>query len=182
MADIVINMVEVPLSKEREKELLSGIPNLKVLNRLLEPNFQWHRQFLVDNETIEKLTLSRTRLLDAIRLLRNAQYALIQAVTFDGYYMQESESDRDSNHAKADFTRRFFAEYVPLLLYSSGEHASKGIADLFELDEENIKKYKSDPANNIKLTRWAFGEDIRIHGKRVPSEHLNKSISYILVC
>lgn len=129
------------LTREEWDEINASLPDVSSLcNRIRLWPFM---EFLIDfnHNRLHQKRLSQVCFRDSANYLYNARYALGQAIGMRRHYLSRSQKERDENHVLADVRSRFFADYVPLLLYSSGEHARIGVLELLELKAE-VHKYK----------------------------------------
>lgn len=128
-------MTIIPLSdKEWEEihvQLLDCEPLGQRIIKLPPPDYLPLQVYYEDSE---RLRSSNVCLRDAGKFLGKARLALRLAIGVRKYYMGESQSNSDEAWLLAHFESQFYADYVPLLLYSSSEHAHTALAFLFEIN------------------------------------------------
>jgi hypothetical protein len=123
----------VDLSNEEWGAINATLPNVYPLCDRIR---QWDRMEHIsstDLNLLSRVRLSQVCFRDAGTFLNNAEYALGQAIAVRKYFMDRSSKQQDNNHVLADLRSRFYADYVPLLLYSAAEHGRRGIVEIFEL-------------------------------------------------
>jgi hypothetical protein len=70
------------------------------------------------------------------------------------YYLDKSTTANDNDHMLADLRSRFYADYVPLLLHATWEHARVGLLELFNL-KDTVKDIRPK-SFALRQTRKAF--------------------------
>jgi hypothetical protein len=102
-------------------------------------------------EELERIRLSRVCLHDAAEDIRGAGYALKQAVDVKNDYLAQTDSEQSNRElvALAYYFGRFYADYVPLLLYSSAKDALDAIYYLFNWETKN---------ETGKALKWLLGD------------------------
>lgn len=125
-------MSPVALSNEEWAEINADLPNVEfVCNRILTwPPVDQISLFEFTPDLASRLRLSNVCFRDAAHNVRNARYALGQAVAVRKYYLARRKAERDNDHLSADVYSRFYADYVPLLLYSASDHTFAGLLEL----------------------------------------------------
>lgn len=146
----------IPLSQEEWNSINESLPDV---HPLIERVINWpYVEYIYspDLELLKRLRLSYVRFRDAVEKLRNAHYAMTQALGVRKYYSAQSVSAKDENAVKADWYSRFYMDYVPLLLCSAVNHCLTGVVELHALKEE-LPHYKGDYLLK-KLVNWAYTE------------------------
>jgi len=120
-------------------------------------------RFDMNATKIEQFRLSSACYRDARRNVQGARFALGQALGVKKLYHINRVPDLpdDSNEVLGHFYGQFYADYVPLLLYSAAEHALKGLFLLygFEVGERKgkpwlkhtIKRFEEEDTENTTL-------------------------------
>ena len=122
----------------------SNLPNTSVVISRIA-NFPYHDWIssnpLKDPEfqELERIRLARVCLHDAAEDIRGAGYALKQTVDVKNDYLAQADSQESNREliALAHYFGRFYADYVPLLLYSSAKDALDAIYTLYGLNLKN---------------------------------------------
>ncbi len=120
---------------------------------IVGPYVEWISGF--EFQQVGCVRLSRVCLYDAANDVRNAHYALGQAIAVRKYFGDRSKSERDNDAVLADVRSRFYADYVPLLLWSAGEHTCTALVHLFDLDKA-FKKYGQGHDPRVHRVRKLF--------------------------
>lgn len=135
----------VYLTREEWDSVNTILPDVTfVCNRI---NGEWPYMDWIsarDMDLLSRLRLAQVCFRDSSMTLRNARYALGHAVGVRKYYLDRSSESHDTSHVLADVYSRFYADYVALLLWSTGEHLLSGLRDLFGKTENAVDKYRKN--------------------------------------
>lgn len=152
-------MTLIPLSDLEWDAINNTLPSVNFINEII---ITWpYMEDIVRNDInlVKCLRLSQVRFRDAWENIRRARYALGQAIAVRKFYMDKIESLRDNYHALADLNSRFYADYVPLLLFASVEHARVGILDLFDF-KSAFASYKGPSTYKLRKTLSFFNTQL----------------------
>lgn len=153
-------MNQLLLSDEEWDTIRARLPDIHpVMNRInkwpLFDEIGGEPNLFSNIEKIKLLRISGPCFYDAAHFIRCAQYSFAQAIGHQKYYVEKGVSELSSteNLAAGHFYRRFYMDYIPVLLWSSMEHCANGIAVLshIELKKGNHSFYQLQ-ANKTKLS------------------------------
>jgi hypothetical protein len=155
----------VPLSKEEWSAINADLPDVNfVCNRItggeLPDPTLWHFASVSDHDLLMRLWKSNVHFRTAGNFLRNARYALGQAVAVRKHFSDKSKSEGDNNHMLADLRSRFYIDYVPLLLFAIEEHIMDALKELY-----SIPGHKK--SNETKLS-WLLSQKTYILSTSLP--------------
>jgi hypothetical protein len=134
-------MCPVNLTQDEWKEINSELPDVEyVCSRIVGSWDYAHNIFAATPNMTSQIRISSVCFRDAANQVRNAHYALGQAVAVRKYFLAKSKKEQDNDYFLADIRSRFYADYVALLIYASAEHICVGLGTLLGKEMKNEKK------------------------------------------
>lgn len=100
--------------------------------------------FLDDPES--EIPMAAQCLDDALEMLCEARYALLQAFTQVAHYRQKKPKPNDG---AAEFFGKFYAADVSLRLYAAAQHLEQGIVAMLGLDKKTLKRSRKKDRNSL---------------------------------
>ena len=164
------------LSEEKLEEITSRLPGID--RRLLVATFQGPDVDLHDLTKGDKLGIALVCLEDAAHRFSEVGLALHEAYACQVWYLEASP--KAPLEFEAAFACRFYADYVPLLLYAAGEDIAAFIVHFLGVGED-LNEYLENPETVRKLEEKSVSSNAAKVGIYLGDEYADHGITKIVL-